>query len=282
MSQPPAFPLDLEREVFEMAALCHPGTIPTLLCVCRRVCEWTEPMLYRILFLSRALSNKAQIAAASSKSKTFLHKAVRHVLVPPVCYLPGTKIEALLAKCSGATNLILLGLFGEVVEAIQHMRPTKLSVANPIPGLALGLDHPLFTNVTHLDLFHAYVLLEETKCAWEQWRSLASLPMLTHLAISPRLARGILPGLLAECQLLTLVVIGFWDAGYMAVAVELVQALRVADPRVVVHVALNFLADWQDAAYGADDFWARGDRFVVCKRNGQIPRTRYLLDEPEA
>ncbi|KAJ7206474.1 hypothetical protein GGX14DRAFT_568025 [Mycena pura] len=278
----PTLPLELERQVFEMAALCHPSTIPTLLLVCHHIHDWIEPLLYRVLSLNRSPSTDAQFAAASSKTISFLQNAVRHVFIPGVSKPAGTK--ALLAKCPGVANLMLLRLFRDVVEAIQHLRPAKLSFFDPpheFPGLLLTFDHPLFMNVTHLDIFHVYLDDEELKCAWGKWCSLTSLPKLTHLALSPQLGHEILPQLLAECPQLTLVVVGFWSASYLAKAVEFVQRLPVADPRVVVLRATHYFTDWEDGAHGADDFWARADRFVVHKRNGEIPSTQYLLDESE-
>lgn len=40
MDAQPVFPMDLEREIFETAALLHPRGIPTLLLVARRVLVW--------------------------------------------------------------------------------------------------------------------------------------------------------------------------------------------------------------------------------------------------
>ncbi|KAJ7204043.1 hypothetical protein GGX14DRAFT_569640 [Mycena pura] len=167
------------------------------------------------------------------------------------------------------------------MEAIQHMRPTKLSFnssSDQFPGSLLTFDHPLFTNVTHLDIA-LHLRFEDLECAWAKWRPLTSLPKLTHLALSSQLAHEILPQLLTECPGLTLFMIRFW---VLAEAVEFTQTLSVADPRVVVvHALANFLMDWKGGAYGDDDFWARGDQFVLRKRTGEILSTQYLLDETE-
>jgi hypothetical protein len=36
----PAFPADLEREIFELAANRHPETMPSLMLVAHRVLQW--------------------------------------------------------------------------------------------------------------------------------------------------------------------------------------------------------------------------------------------------
>jgi hypothetical protein len=46
----PSFPLELEREIFEIAATHHPETRPTLLLVAHRVLQW-----YGIILLARNL-----------------------------------------------------------------------------------------------------------------------------------------------------------------------------------------------------------------------------------
>ncbi|KAJ7762894.1 hypothetical protein B0H16DRAFT_1528085 [Mycena metata] len=53
----PAFPPELERLVFEMAAHARPPTIPTFMRVARRVKIWVEPLLYRTLHLCAILED---------------------------------------------------------------------------------------------------------------------------------------------------------------------------------------------------------------------------------
>ncbi|KAJ6505111.1 hypothetical protein C8R45DRAFT_544408 [Mycena sanguinolenta] len=47
----PTLPPELERRIFEIAALACPVRIPTLMLVARRVKFLVEPLLYRVVFL---------------------------------------------------------------------------------------------------------------------------------------------------------------------------------------------------------------------------------------
>ncbi|KAF8212834.1 hypothetical protein K438DRAFT_1170936 [Mycena galopus ATCC 62051] len=53
MDAEPVLPFDLEREIFERAALQYHKMIPTLLVLCRRIHRWLELFLYRVLDLSQ-------------------------------------------------------------------------------------------------------------------------------------------------------------------------------------------------------------------------------------
>ncbi|KAJ7918208.1 hypothetical protein B0H13DRAFT_1869686 [Mycena leptocephala] len=59
----PTLPLDLEREIFELAARQYPTSIPSYLRVCQRVHTWLEPFLYRVL----NLDNSALVNAIESR-----------------------------------------------------------------------------------------------------------------------------------------------------------------------------------------------------------------------
>jgi hypothetical protein len=45
MERDPVFPFELEREIFETTALMHPGSIPSLLRVARRILAWSASFL---------------------------------------------------------------------------------------------------------------------------------------------------------------------------------------------------------------------------------------------
>ncbi|KAJ7121829.1 hypothetical protein C8R43DRAFT_1136349 [Mycena crocata] len=47
----PVLPVELEREIFEIAAHSRPRSVPTLVLVASRVKVWVEPFLYRTIFL---------------------------------------------------------------------------------------------------------------------------------------------------------------------------------------------------------------------------------------
>ncbi|KAJ7714002.1 hypothetical protein B0H16DRAFT_1619667 [Mycena metata] len=72
------FPLDLEREIFEIAAAINPKTIATLLRVCHRIHAWIEPLLYSVIIATTP--DDPVFDAIQHKSPTFLRNAVHHLI----------------------------------------------------------------------------------------------------------------------------------------------------------------------------------------------------------
>ncbi|KAJ6476755.1 hypothetical protein C8R47DRAFT_1220237 [Mycena vitilis] len=48
---PPVLPAELEREIFEVASLSWPRSIPRFMLVAWRVYAWVEPLLYRVVIV---------------------------------------------------------------------------------------------------------------------------------------------------------------------------------------------------------------------------------------
>ncbi|KAJ6531109.1 hypothetical protein B0H19DRAFT_1273331 [Mycena capillaripes] len=145
------------------------------------------------------------------------------------------------------------------------------------------LNHQLFLSITHLSFYQIENGVEAPKPPdWNDWSQLASLPALTHLALSETLSRGILPRAMESCSRLVLAATIFWMRihGEREKSLAFTHNLPIADPRVVVlRMVILSGADWKIGANGGDDFWVRADTFVTRKRKGEIESTCYLLDE---
>ncbi|KAJ6585712.1 hypothetical protein B0H19DRAFT_1110562 [Mycena capillaripes] len=284
MEQGFSFPLDLEREIFETAAVRSRAMILTLLRVCRRVHAWLEPLLYRVIHAKH--QHDTIISTVSSKPATFLQNAVRHVVLWPMDWnLEDSWNKTLLSNCPDIINLLIAREFKlYFIPLLNRMRVRKLYIIAPQSASEWArstLKHQLFLSVTHL-FFYQKEYEEPEPSTWNDWSQLAFLPALTHLALSESLSRGILPHVIAECLGLVLVATLFWSnmGGEREKATHLAQNPPVADPRVLVMVLSTFiLPDWKIGAEGGDDFWVRADTFIVRKRRGEIESTCYILDE---
>ncbi|KAJ7465940.1 hypothetical protein FB451DRAFT_1261431 [Mycena latifolia] len=271
----PSFPLDLEREIFEMAARIDKTTIPTLLLVCHRVHTWIEPLLYRVLELTH--SDKKLLSALESRIQSkpagFFRSVVRHLFI----WNPtrSARCQNILEHCSGTVNLCIVGTFGaDLIPGLSRMRLQRLAFNWPLPT-SLGLDHPLFLSITHLDIWTYPEDLDRAE-SWEAWSLLASLPALTHLALSKEVAYAILPQVVGECAHLRVMLILTHSSRFETFP----STLAVTDPRVVVTPLGNYVADWTQGAWGGDDMWARADKYIAQKRSGGIPNDSYFLAEP--
>ncbi|KAJ7458773.1 hypothetical protein B0H11DRAFT_2199360 [Mycena galericulata] len=154
----PSFPVDLEREIFESAALMHPSEIPTLLRVARRVLIWIEPFLYKTI---RASTHS--VIAIKAKPAPFLHNTVRHLMLD-YTDKPWSQEEArdVLKLCTGVIDFAVDSYFmrPSLLPILADMHIERLSASleelfGDVPSI--DLHHQLFTFVTHLDIFDVFV-----------------------------------------------------------------------------------------------------------------------------
>ncbi|KAF8216913.1 hypothetical protein K438DRAFT_2007653 [Mycena galopus ATCC 62051] len=271
-----SFPSELEREIFETTAACFPGFIPTLLRVCRRSHIWIEPLLYRIVILSDTRANSAALLSIlASKTPTFLHNAVRHILIQNYSGTVDSVLDSLIEKCSGTVNLST-----DTQLDPEHMKMCLQKLALTMPSEKstwAGFAHPLFVSITHLDLYQGYT---RDQWAWRDWSGLASLPVLTHLALSQSIASEIISQVVVECPRLVVIVVVIY-AWQRDTARAFAENLPFVDPRVVVLLmsSMSYEADWEIGARGGNDFWARAGAFLQRKRTGEIEATCYFLED---
>ncbi|KAJ7830295.1 hypothetical protein B0H14DRAFT_1197785 [Mycena olivaceomarginata] len=278
MASEPAFPPELERELFETTALMHPRTIPVLLRVARRVLTWIEPLLYRIVRVNMANQSMVRVLVDAMKTKPpdFFRKAVRHLSIETLdaggCSAEDAK--AFLHLCTRLTDLTIeYGLANpSLIPILKQMRLQRLGLElEELFGHVESIDltHPLFSSVTHLDIFS----VRETAQAPH---GLSLLPALTHLCLSSELPREEALRVLEECARLQqlLVLWPFFDADRYLLA----QTPHAYDIRFVIGQYNDYWGEWEAGARGRGDFWTRGDDFVARKRKGEIEATCYWLD----
>ncbi|KAJ7766653.1 hypothetical protein B0H16DRAFT_1522140 [Mycena metata] len=284
-----SLPVDLERELFETAAICNPKMIPTLMRVCRRFRTWLEPLLYRVL-IAHVYVPGPTISAALSKPTSFLKTAVRHVFLRNGSITMKEANKKILSSCEGIINLTYSGtLDSELLPLLDKMHLRKLDFSVPSSSMGASawadstLKHSLFRSVTHLSLYQN-VYETPAHSSWQDWFKLASLPSLSHLSVSQELS-AILPHALAECPHLILAIILFWTMGpsQQDTARQFAEGLAFTDPRLLVMVTMSILSkDWEIGARGGDDYWARAEKFVAAERKSapDVPRSIcYILDE---
>ncbi|KAJ6516548.1 hypothetical protein C8R47DRAFT_1087650 [Mycena vitilis] len=279
-------PIDLEREIFETAAIRDPRSIPTLLRVCHRAHTWVEPLLYATLIIFDW--NTPLVNAVKSKSAQFLNATVRHALIYVDTARDTVTAAELLSVCSQIATLVIGGdIEPKLLDSLDAIRPQKLEISAPRGhpsdwGVAT-LQRPFFLSVTHLSLA-TEGLFSPHQFQWHHWSSLACLPALTHLSMSDNLTRDILPDVLAECPRLHLVITLFCGDYQRETAIAFAGSITVRDPRIVVMLMYaDYMKDWTTGTQGGADYWVRGEEFVARKREkGETEPIRYFLEDIEA
>ncbi|KAJ7153888.1 hypothetical protein C8R43DRAFT_443025 [Mycena crocata] len=274
METEPAVPLELQREIFETTALIHPGTIPTLLRVARRVSIWIEPLLYRVI---RTGSERA--TAATWRPPGFLAAAVRHLFLDAHCPWSLTEARDFLKLCPNVMNLAMTGSFSDpsLLPILAGMRLQRLSVClDHLFGTVerIDLKHPVLSSLTHLDIFDGVPPGVELLFA-----HIPMLPTLTHLSCDSDVLRSgddIVETLLTNSPHLELVII-LWPAWQMD-EYNAERNPHVYDVRFVIGVYHDYWDDWEAGARGGSNIWSVADAFVAQKRSGGIEDSRYWLE----
>ncbi|KAJ7917091.1 hypothetical protein B0H13DRAFT_340129 [Mycena leptocephala] len=269
MTNPPAFPLELEREIFMTAAIIHEGMIPTLLRVAHRVLVWIEPLLYRrLIFNGPGDLRRLSPAIRTLKAKPPVRKNVRAVGFWWYCF-GDEEMRTLLSLCPGIESLVLPHLHPATVQLLESLPLRRLTY----PTYQTFFEFPLtsvdvkfFADLTHLHI----------NSFDKHWPWISALPSLTHLCFKQQSAdRASVETFLRGNKRLRLLV---------CTTVELISpnTVWIDDPRVVlVKVARDFGTelngyerDWASGAGGGRDFWVRVEEFLAKKQGDESITTQ--------
>ncbi|KAJ6456778.1 hypothetical protein C8R47DRAFT_186290 [Mycena vitilis] len=270
----PFFPAELEREIFETAAMYH-GDIPTLLRVARRVFVWIEPLLYRVVRVWDRNSLHALSRAIESKPTDFFKKCVRHLSLELGLPMGGDAVR-ILGVCTGIVDLALDEHMAspKLLPVMATMSLQMLSVhLDFLFGGAIELAHPAFTYLTHLDVMDFGDSAAETLILAQ----LPALHALTHLALDHDVRPNAMQALLEQCPYLELG-LSLWMASEQD-DYRSAQHPHIYDVRFVIGYCSGdyYWASWEASALGRPNLWSLGDDFVARKRRGEIEATCYWL-----
>ncbi|KAJ7896192.1 hypothetical protein B0H13DRAFT_2523379 [Mycena leptocephala] len=221
---PPRLPLELERLIFETAAVSRPMSIVDFMLVAWRVKNWqvtlhllmilmtmavgyrTEPLLYRVVLLCRAqerqisgfpvLPPEIMRRIIADKPPKFLLDPVRHLLFDTT--VERSEVQTILTACTHVANLFAYTVsnwrLGALV-GLQHLRRLAINVYELLE--LCHKDPTPVRNLTHLELFNSFSASNYSYsdtddrmgnvpdlCAY-----LAHMPHLTHIAFNSRLPR---------------------------------------------------------------------------------------------
>ncbi|KAJ7644872.1 hypothetical protein FB45DRAFT_1021613 [Roridomyces roridus] len=270
MEFPPRLPVDLEREIFETAALIHPATAPILLRVARRVQIWIEPLLYRVVV---SYEQSPILRAIKSKPPAFFQTAVRHLCI---CSMSWSIEEALdvVRVCRGIVDLALTDQYAcsEVLDALADTHVRRMAI--PLKPLQVDLTHQAFASVTHLDILDSVEVADSNLVA-----NIVGFPSLTHLCLNDDIPWWIVHSVLSQCSELQLLVVA-WSSSSDLDLYQWAKENPVQDERLVIVRYWDFWSDWEEAANGQSlDHWSRSQDFVARKRSGDVQKDRYWLDD---
>ncbi|KAJ7493075.1 hypothetical protein B0H11DRAFT_2007099, partial [Mycena galericulata] len=261
-------PLELEQAIFELSAASRPVSIPNLILVAWRVKHWVEPLLYRTLVINSTPIDDLPSCSVDAfigitrTNQAMLLKNVRNLMLT---YISSDDAELIISACPGVQNLYIMSHIED--HTSTRMYPPGLDTM-PLTHLYCSLKdisiphyprfaHPLFANITHLELFNIDNEDEELR------KRLALLPQLTHLADD---TSSLWPckQLLEECKSLRVLICLRSPSRRPDQPVE--------DPRFVMMLVERYIAGWQRGTLTGRDFWTRAEELVAKRISGQINR----------
>ncbi|KAJ7239666.1 hypothetical protein C8J57DRAFT_1478350 [Mycena rebaudengoi] len=165
-------PPELERAVFEDAAFLDYKSIPRLALVAHRFYIWLEPLLYHVL-----------VRWGGPVSRTIPHR-LRDIMdgtSPGSTDFVFLEIPKMLSVCSGANDLAFFSrVEPSLIPHLDRIRPTRLRInIRQLSDGSADFCRSMFTNISHLAFTDSIISHDES------WKSLASLPCLTHLSFDP-------------------------------------------------------------------------------------------------
>ncbi|KAF7378178.1 hypothetical protein MSAN_00242300 [Mycena sanguinolenta] len=180
-SESPRLPMDLEREIFELAAFLHPQCTLSLVLVAQRVKIWIDPMRFRTLSIHDGWSGFSRLPLFTvTKLVKFYPQALDHTRnVFFNIHYPLDVAADFLSRCESVVNLAFIGPM-----RMQH--PELVLEDHPLERLSFPLTafQQLFPYPDPFDGSHSIfsrITLRELKAL--QWSALKALrcSAVTHL-----------------------------------------------------------------------------------------------------
>ncbi|KAJ7451506.1 hypothetical protein B0H11DRAFT_2075856 [Mycena galericulata] len=292
----PTLPVELEKEIFEIAAYSRPLCIPKLMLVAWRVKIWVKPLLYRIVVLLGDLWGRLCLDAREgypyeddqiftrirSTPTSVFRNSVRHLCLnlvsnPVVEFIltASSGLEDLWILQDGAPNASLLPIIGPLPLKRLHCRLEYLFT----PNTQIDFTHPLFSHLTHLELFTGSNLVLP-----ELWSGLALIPCLTHLSFNYENFLHLSPMILNTCKFLRVLAFMMVDQSEYPTLIEDHPELKdlAKDPRFVQMACCQYIKDWQMGALTGVDYWSRAEEFIAKRKSGEIDPLQYLIEVDES
>ncbi|KAJ7191738.1 hypothetical protein GGX14DRAFT_380853 [Mycena pura] len=269
----PRLPPELELAVFQLTAWFHPEMTHTLILVCKRVCTWVEPLLYKVVQNNSTGSEDRILRMMTSKPPEYLQAHVRHVAL--INFIDRRDVADLLSTCTDIEDLAIWtpgDTYPALLDDMRHLtRLRHLSInifdlfggysrfqLPPVEQLPLSL-----VNLTHLDVFG-------TPTA-ELCPFFGMLSALTHLAFSDIYMPLLMQHALDTCPALQVLVIVWTQSDAHE---ETPETPEITDPRFCTVFCTNFNEDWEMGAWDGEDFWYRAEAVIAAKHHREIKGAR--------
>ncbi|TFK58153.1 hypothetical protein BDN72DRAFT_851832 [Pluteus cervinus] len=267
----PHLPIELQEEIFRLAARESNSTAGTLIQVSQWVRRWIEPILYEIVVVKNdnnatSFSYPTHIENRSDKIIDFFAQHGHHVLCLSIDPLkPQQEIVDILKLCPSLKNVMMPVDPSPMIETIQEHLINLERLSWPIDNLhpSMITSKPAYQRLTHLDMVG--------ECLWGVWSTfLTQLPSLTHLALDEMYddEDPMVLGCLKNCGKLEAVLLISENHRLVEVCQENSKDTRgtEVDERIVIITVRAQSDNWLGGVRGGLDMWSLADRVIEDRR----------------
>ncbi|KAK7039936.1 hypothetical protein R3P38DRAFT_2696078 [Favolaschia claudopus] len=286
LSALPRLPPELERKIFEQAALSCFQHIPTLMLTAWRVKLWLEPFLYRVV-IDPELVDEVETAYADYPyipDQTLLQKLriyssssvglyVRHILWDLSAQNSDDLLVAL-SLCVNVTDLFILGdpntMLLPAINRLRNLSHLAIHVKSLCTSRSIDFASQTFSRLTHLELLG---------CDSDDFPDhdilvgLGAVPNLTHISFNVVYDAAAVHEQIRTHSNLQCIV--FFEVGRAK------HRPLSDDDRFVAVRQTRYITDWLHGATTGDDYWWLVERFIEAKRAGKVERSRYRIIDDE-
>ncbi|KAJ7034271.1 hypothetical protein C8F04DRAFT_1234338 [Mycena alexandri] len=281
----PRLPPELERVIFEFAALSRRSSIPCLMRIAWRVKNWVEPLLYQVVFITSSARQVRQmhgfplmpvdlfIHAIATKPPSFFATSVRHLFLQS--YLEPPTVAIIFAACANLQHLYYTPFDHDppahrmALDSLQCLKQLTFFITDLFPT-KIDFTRPIFRNITHLEMLdtpHSRMV-----------ERLILPPRLTHIAFHPGSVAQyttLQTWLLSDTQLVCIL---FLLGGPISRSRLMETAAVPDDDRFLFMGQTGDRADWLRVVAG-EGYWVLAEAFISAKRTGQLDRSLRGLDQ---
>ncbi|KAK7040064.1 hypothetical protein R3P38DRAFT_2902991 [Favolaschia claudopus] len=280
----PRLPPELERQIFEQAALSCFQRIPTLMLSAWRVKLWLEPILYRVVIDPDLVDDEeAHVEYPYMPDHTLLQKLsifpssnvglfVRHLLWD----LGAQNVDDLLVALSFCVHVVDLFILGgpylvllPAINRLQNVSHLAIHVQSLYAsGGSIDFASPLFNRLTHLELLGC-----DSNDFLDALVGLGAVPNLTHISFNVVLdAAAVHEQIRRHTNLQCIVFFEVGQAQHLPLS---------ADDRFVAVRQTRYITDWLRGATTGEDYWWLVERFIEAKRAGKVERSQYMIADDD-
>ncbi|KAF8145125.1 hypothetical protein K438DRAFT_1872669 [Mycena galopus ATCC 62051] len=274
----PRLPPELERIVFEMAALLWRTTIPNLMLVACRVRNWTKPFLRVVILCDSQAHHICSFPTITSEilrrtneklPPGYLGNIVSHLFMDDDVIWSPTEVEIILLACNRVTTAFLAipSCPLSAIATFYHLRRLAIPFTE-LQDLSESDRATVLHNLTHLALLNS----DGASSCRNPQAFLAMLPHLTHISFD-----WMSKMFLALCASTQVHYIVCLCPRPLEIMQNRFQPLIHDSRFVCIDLQGNRREAWLRGIDGGQDYWTLAEDFIVARRAGCVNSSRYSI-----